>query len=263
MYESTLRPGYLVSLNTSVKGGVFYRKQLIEAAHLDDDGQERERWETERVVTDPKELEEAYKVRGKVRGLIGAVCARSAFGLLCPEDRKADLDEAVAQAEALAAEFNADASTVRIWVFVMTGWVASDDEEAARKITRELRMLMTDMTEGMQGLDVKRIRDAADRATSVGEMLTPEAQGRLQVAIETARKTARQIVKAGEQAAIEVDRSAIAKIEMARTSFLDLDTATPIEAPVAVAQRAIDFDASEGTVAAPSSSQAREIEVGA
>lgn len=219
----TLRPGLLVSLNTSIRGNVQYRKTQLEGTHRDDEGQERARWETERVITDPDEHERATKVRQRVRSLITGACAQSAFGLLCPEVNAEKLYAAIAEGREMVEAFNETANLTRMQVNVIYGRIAQDDVEAARAITGEIRSLMEDMRDGLEALDVKAVREACSKARGVGDMLSPEAKGRLEVAIEAARKAARQIVKAGEQAAIEVDRVTLAKIDMARTSFLDID----------------------------------------
>jgi len=88
---------------------------------------------------------------------------------------------------------------------------------------------MESMAEGMRNLDSDVIRDAANRARNIGQMLTPDVQERVQVAIDLARKAARQIVKAGETGAVEVDRVAIERIREARSMFLDLDEQAPIQ----------------------------------
>jgi uncharacterized membrane protein YkoI len=66
----------------------------------------------------------------------------------------------------------------------------------------------------------------------------------VKIAIEAARKAAREIVKAGEVAEIEVDRQAMRKITEQRTAFLDLDEAKEIAKPKARG-RAIDLEPAE------------------
>jgi hypothetical protein len=63
--------------------------------------------------------------------------------------------------------------------------------------------------------------------------------------VDAARGAARKIVKAGEDAAQEIDREAIKTITEARTAFLDIDT-EPAEtsAPVPVG-REVDIDENE------------------
>jgi hypothetical protein len=223
--QTTLKPGLLVSLNTTITGNVQYRRVDIEPEHILENGETTfARWETAKTVFDAKEDERARKVRSKVRSTIAAVCCESAFGLLCPLTKREDLKKAEADALALAEEFNATATLSRVNVFLMSGEIAADDVEAVTKINRQVRDLIDAMADGVQRLDVDAVRDAADRARSVSGMLTDDARARVAVAIKTARDAARKISKAGEEAAQEIDRVAIRKISEARTAFLDLDT---------------------------------------
>jgi vacuolar-type H+-ATPase subunit H len=107
------------------------------------------------------------------------------------------------------------------------------------------------MVEGIKNLDVTSVRDAADRARDIGRMLTPDAQARIGDAIEAARAAARKIVKAGEQAAQEIDQRNVQRITEARTAFLDLDPAAEVAAPVEEA-RALDFEPTPERTIAPS-----------
>lgn len=229
----TLRPGLLVSLNTSIKGNVHYSKVDLEATHLDVNGEERAKWETERVITDPAEHDAAVKLRNQISNSVRAVCSQSAFGLLCREDNKQILTDAIDTARRLADEFNESASLTRISVNILYGRIAQDDVEAVRAIASELRDLMSDMQDGLATLNVKAVRDAANKARAIGEMLSDDAKSRLDVAITAARGAARQIAKAGETVGVAIDKRAIAQIDMARTSFLDIDIdAADIKAPV-------------------------------
>lgn len=241
--SSTLRPGLLVSLKTSVTGNVQYARTVIERDHLTDGGERKARWETARTVKDAAEFEKAQEARAKASSLVRAVCAYSAFGLLCPETSGDDLEKAIATARELAEEFNATAAITRVNVYVLTGRIAPDDVEAVRAINSEVRDLLTAMETGVRNLDVKVIREAAGKARSLGAMLSPDASSRIGEAIDAARTAARRIVQAGETAAVEVDRTALRKLVEARTAFLDIDEVAEVKAPEA-AGRAIDFEPS-------------------
>lgn len=238
---STLRPGLLVSLKTSVTGNVQYAKQEIEPDHKTEEGKRRAKWETERVIDDPEEHERATKTRSKCLSLIASVCARSAFGMLCAEIDRDKLDKAIAEARKLADEFNASASLTSVKVYVIIGRIAADDVEAVKAINSEISGLLTEMRDGLEKLDVKAVREAANRAKNVSQMLSYDAQSRVATAIELARKSARDIVAAGEEASMEIDRATIARLTEARTSFLDFDDQRAIAAPV-VSARAVDLE---------------------
>jgi hypothetical protein len=234
----TLRPGLLVNMFTKVDGNVTYHNIDRDVKRLD--LTEVTDIHTRKQVSDVEEQERATKARTKIRGLILSVCVSTAFSnmLLCPDDtvevkdadgnvsevkREQLLLEAIAEGRRLAEEFNATARTTRIAFYCITGRIAQNDVETVRAITGEIRQLMDDMQQGLKALDVKAIRDAANKATETGKLLTPEAGSRLDTAIKASREAARKIAKAGEQAAKQVDRQALAKVKMARNSFLDID----------------------------------------
>lgn len=242
MQTSILRPGLLVSLRTSIKGNVKYSTTELEAEHITPEGEERARWETERTVRDPEEQKRALKARSLARSAVQTVCSHSDFGLLCLVENRAKLDVAIAKAEGIAREFNADAEVSQLRVNVIIGEVAPDDARAIRAINQEIRDLMDSMAQGLATLDVQKVRDAANKATSVGKMLEPNAKASVERALGIARKAAREIVKAGETGAIEIDQVAIQRLTEARTAFLDLDEVPEVQAPEAAAPVAVDFE---------------------
>lgn len=237
---STLRPGLLVSLKTSMQGNVRYTTREIEADHLEEDGARKAIWETNRVIEHPREHEEGTQARAKARSLIAGVCSPSSFGLLCPASDGDKLSAAIEAAREVADAFNRRANITRVLVYVIVGRVASDDVEAVRAINSEVRDLMTAMETGLKALDVKVVREAANKARALSAMLSPLAAERAQVAIETARSAARRIVKAGETAALEIDEATLRRIRESRTAFLDLDDGAEVQEPT-IAGRALDF----------------------
>jgi hypothetical protein len=181
-------------------------------------------------------------VRSEAGAYIRNVCAKSAFGLLCPEIEKPNLDAAMARARARITSFNAEAKLSWISLNVIAGRIAADDVEAVKAINSEVAKLMALMQDGIRNCDAKAVRDAANKAREVGQMLTGTAQARVKLAIDTARDAAKAIVKAAESSSKEIDRVAIAKITEQRTAFLDLDGGgTDVAAPAAEG-RAIDLD---------------------
>jgi uncharacterized protein with ACT and thioredoxin-like domain len=253
---STLRPGLLVSLKSSVTGNVSYIRRDLE--HENEKGKTYDKWETERTISDKKEWEAASQTRTAARIAITKVCARSAFGLLCPEERADEYEAAVVEARNIVEAFNEKAKLTRVQIFAIAGRIAPDDVEAVRAINSEVRDLMESMQEGLKNLDAKVVRDAAMKAKQIGSMLNPDAQARIQIAIDAARASAREIVRAGETGAKAIDKATIRKITEQRTAFLDLDGATEIAKPVGKS-RAVDFtpedDAAETRAAKPTTKQ--------
>lgn len=243
-FLTPIRPGILVSLQTSVRGNTRYRKHTIEGKHTGELGEELERWETTRIVSDPEEQKAASEVRNKARYMVSKICATSTFGLICPEERADELADAIAEARELAADFNRSAVFTRVGVHVLSGRIARDDVEAVEAIASEVRGLMRDMEAGIAALDVKAVRAAADKARNLGQILTADARQQVEVAVQTARSAARRIVKAGETAAAAIDEAAIKAISTARTQFLDWDEdAAPAVARPDFDGRALDLEA--------------------
>lgn len=240
LQASTLRPGLLVSLKTSICGNTTYQKTVIEADHVTPTGAKIAVWETTRKVVDPTEHERATKARGEARNIIVSVCSQTAFGLLCPEDKAGKLEEAIARARDVAETFNNTAIVSRLGVYIITGRVAQDDVEAVRAINSEVRDLMDSMNAGIKNLDVKAVRAAAAKARGLGQMLSSDASEKIKVAIAVARQTARKIAKAGEGSSQEIDLETVKKIESQRVAFLDLDDQHDIAVP-AETGRAVEF----------------------
>ena len=210
VFESTLRPGMLVSLKTSITGlNVNYKRRVLEAEHITDGGQLQAKWETDKLVLDAAEHDAANKARADARNAIAAACVQSDFGLLCPQDRADKLKDATEKANGIIAAFNATAKLSNISVYVMTGKIETMDREAIRAIHSEVRDLLMDMASGIQRLDVKMTRDAANKARALLAMLVEAPAASLEVAIDFARDAARAIVKDGNAGAVGVEAIAV------------------------------------------------------
>jgi hypothetical protein len=248
----------LVSLKTSLSGNVRYVVNVIEPAHVESDGALHQTHETEKTIFDPAEHELAIKVRGKASSLIRGQCAKSEFGLLCPQGREANLDAAIDEARALVRDFNANANVTRIAVNVVVGRFEQDDARAVRAINSEIADLLATIETGIGKLDAEAVRKAASKARDVGRLLNPTASAKLDEAIKLARKTASRIIEAGENAAAEIDASVLRSLAGARTAFLDLDDA--VEAPVApAAAPAVQLDIEDAPYANLDDSQDRVV----
>lgn len=237
-----LKPGILVSLKTHSAGNRSYTKQDLERAHIAENGVERSRWNTTKIVFDPAEAKLAGQITSKARYTITKLCADTAHGPLCPSERRAELYEAIAEARAMCEEFNATAVFSRIEVNVICGEVVADDVEAARSLFAETERLMTDMQAALEALDTKKIQQLCSKALNMGQMLSPEANANIVAAVNIARTARKKIVAAGEQAAIQIDRRAIEALGVVRSSFLDFGEASEVEIVAEHTARAVDFD---------------------
>jgi hypothetical protein len=251
MQTTIIRPGLLVSLKTTVRGGVTYQKRTIEADHAR--GAARvATWETTREIADADEHAAAIVARGKARTAVTRVCCASTFGLLCPQARESELRAAIEEAQAIANTHNGAAKCTRLEVFAITGRIADNDEQAARAISSEVRDLIAAMETGVRAADPEAIREAANKARALAGMLSPDAQTAVSKAIADVRSIARDIVrrveKQGEQAASIVQGLKLESLQAARFAVLDLSDSSELDAgdSLPLAGRALDFEPETG-----------------
>ena len=266
MRADILKPGLLISLGSSIDGGVSYDRSNRETLPSEN-GEERVKWDTERLTRDPQEHAKAVSVRSLVCNTIERLCVKTRHGvLLCPEEKESDLDDAIEEAQGIASEFNSGATYTSVSLTVYKGRIEETDEANTRQIVREIQGLLSQMERGVIKLDAAGIRRAANRARELGQILSDEDQERVGAAITSARKAARTISKrlekGGEEAAAVADAikrmRAVAPIETARFAFLDeadprfagLDDTEPTLAeqmPSVGVQRFADLDLESNT----------------
>lgn len=236
-----LKPGLLVSLKSSIKGGVAYTRKDLEGT----EGAKLERWETTKIVDDPEELERATKVRGRCRSLITSICTNTQFGLICAVADEADLDQAILDSRASAEAFNETAKTIHVDVFVLRGRIAESDNEATRAIASEMKGILDEIKQGIADCNANDIRHAANRARAIGKMLDEETGKKVTEAIAQARAAAREIVKqvsaGADKTTVVLDTIKMELIDTARYAFLDLEeSATEGEAMPSISPKDLD-----------------------
>lgn len=224
---TTIRPAILVSVRSTVSGGVSYERQDLNADSPSDGSVVVNRWETTKTVQDPVEHEAATKARSAALRGIRKLCTLTGFGLLCPLASEEELDKAIRESREIVMAFNAKATHTRINVNTLKGKIATSDAEAARAILSETAEMIEAMDKAIDRMDVKAIRDLATKANGMSTMVSPELSDRVTAAVDTARKAARMIVqrveKKGEDAAVVLADIQRGNIQRARMAFLNLE----------------------------------------
>jgi hypothetical protein len=189
-------------------------------------------------IIKPEDVERAIKARGKASSLVRAVCVPSSFGLICPLHKGAEFDEAVKEAKQIVDEFNRTAEWTKIGIYVLKGEIASSDEEAIRAISSELVSLVEEMQTGIDKLDVKTIRDAANKARKLQAALGDEQSKILNEAVVQARTAARQILKRiekeGERIDVVMGDIKRNELDRARAAFLDYSESEEVQSVPAI-----------------------------
>lgn len=258
-----LQPGILVGLKTEERGGTRRESERQAAPSIDeigavlpagaDETARVERRETTTVTLDPEEYKRALEARNAARGRITKICTLTPFGLLCPRSREGELDAAIGEAERLVREFNQGARFSRVDVFAIKGYIADNDEKAARGIANEIAELLASMKAGVEARDPEAIRAACRKAQALQSMIDEQAGERVSVALAAARSSAREIAKTikdkGHANVIMVTDGNKRILDELRASFAVIDlpgegeTAPSGEplAPVATAEIDIDL----------------------
>lgn len=244
---TTLRPGVLVSIKTSVTGNASSTKEAIEPEHKTRSGATRAVWNTTRIIADADEYKKAEAVRLQARVMVVQVCNKTPSGfLLCPENQIEKLTLTIAEAERKVAEFNRRARLTRVSFYPFTTQIVQDDVKAVRAIKSDVRELIKEMAAGIKECKPQDARKAASNLKRVVGMLPANIAEKAKSAIDAARAAATKLVKAGEDAAEAIDREAIKKINQARTAFLDTDEdeapAVATTAVVTQAPRQLDIE---------------------
>ena len=242
MNKFTLRPGWLVSLSSRVSGGVAYeRTNLV----VEDDFS---KWETTKKIDDPEERKAAEEIRGKARYLISSKCSKTDFGLICSDANEPDLDEAEVQARALCLEFNKTARFSSVSIRVLRGRIEQNDAKAAKAVVEEIKLLVDEMNQGIVNADPEAIREAADKASKMSNILSAEKSQAVGEAVAAARKAAntinKRVLKNGEDATKVLADIQIGAIEKARMAFLDMSDDLDVEELPAVV-RSVEIDEAE------------------
>jgi hypothetical protein len=229
MATQILKPGLLVSLKTTIRGGITYKREDY-GTRVDAD-REISAWETTRTIANREEYARAVKVRGAAVQTIRRVCSVTSFGLLCPTGEIQALDAAIVGARALADAFNSGAIHSRIDVYVMRGEIVDSEGEATRAIAAEIADLLAQMEAGIGRLDVKSVRDACNKAREISTALEATGRAPVQRAIDAARRAARQIAKRvekrGERAGAVLRSLRLDPIMAARFAFVAISNEEP------------------------------------
>ena len=251
-----LKPGRLVGLKTRVAGLTTYARAYSDAPeHLAPDGGKATRIITDKVVSDVAENERGVKARGKASSLMRAVCQKTDFGLLCPEDRLPELDAAIDAARAVVAEFNATAEHGMIVMRVIKAVIPRDDADTARAIVDEAQVLIDEITSAVANADVNKIREACNTARQLEGLFEAQHAGVLSAAVLAAREVANTVAKAVRDARKRLDKQgaeltseaekqiaaatastcATSSINAARFAFASLGAALDDDAPTLAA----------------------------
>lgn len=242
MQRLTLKPSVLVAASLTRTGGVSYAREVLNESQ-DDDHEIRE-WKTTRDVPKLSQLKKAEAVASQCRRLLGEVCYRTSFGLVCAKEREPQLLDAATQIRQLVEQANLELNGIRLHVSLVRGEIVSDDRAAAAEaILQDLAGFFTELQGAVEGCDVKKIRQTLATMRGVEQLLEPGQSETLQAAVKAAKHAAGQIAKEVEKKGREISEVVqeldLSAIDVARTMFLEFEPARPVE-PVPPAAEVVE-----------------------
>jgi len=158
----TIPPGFLVISKIEMRGGIHYERDDVDE-YFEDDIRKIKEWNTKSIIDDVDERAEAIKTISTMRRTIGAICANTKVGMLCPAEKKTQLYEAVTEIKELAKEFNSTASTVEISPWFGIAKVKEDNQTVIEAIAGQVAEVCTRVDEALTISDLAALRKAPRR----------------------------------------------------------------------------------------------------
>lgn len=248
---TTLIPGLIVPLSIPVRGGRTNEREDLDSGQEEDGATFRE-YKTRTTIHNPEEMERATQIAGRARNLIRRVCCATPVGhLICPQGSESALFEAMKEARAIIAAFNATAETCEVIFSCIPCRIVDNREEAVQGIEREISRLLEDLDTATKAGNVAEIRKLATQARAVekmiGETEASEARNDFDEAIKSARLVAKKVAKATRNSAKTAEeviggildkQDHLSPIAKARLLFVPAETVDAVvegEAPVPLA----------------------------
>lgn len=244
-----LKASYLISVTTSIKGGVEYHR--VELEHTSEGSRQTERWETKKVIRDVEEHEAASEARKNIRNKLASCCATTPFGLICQEGDYPKMEEAIKEANRIRDEFNAGATSTRLRVSILPVRFTTDDAEAVRSIRRETERLLGDLERATRAGDPEEIRKVTADAVQMSRVIDEDSPVAPAVAdaVKEARQVARQVrarvIKKGEELETVLSEQTFAAVTSARQVLDDMGDVETATAPVEVGRAILDLPPQE------------------
>lgn len=209
---AVVKPGLLVVIKSSVRGGAEYDRREMSTDDVDPAGAEQVRaWATVQRVFDPDELAGAKAVRGRAVGWLWARVAQTPYGLVVTDDRVHAFDAALAKARAAVDAFNGGARHVRVTLRVLKTRLLLEEAAAAFEEAAEEAVEELDARDFKTAEDVEEIRKVADRAADFAAVLRGDLAERVLAKIREARAAATAAAKEVRGDAPAADRPAKSK----------------------------------------------------
>ncbi len=154
-------PGTLVTETVSIRGGVHYDREY-EQSYFDDKAQIRE-WKTVSRVENVKERAVAQNLRTKIYTMIRQHCVKTPVGLICPDEKKDALNQALLDVDVERDKFNDLATTCRVVTHHACFPVKADNYRTLAAIMDQIADVATRVNQAVTTDDLETLRQAPRR----------------------------------------------------------------------------------------------------
>jgi hypothetical protein len=157
----SIKPGILVAGKIYLKGGIRYKREYS-PSQLDNNTLVRE-WNTVAIVEDIKEREEADRVRSSIYSKLRRVCVHTHIGMICPLEKKEELEKTLEEANFARTEFNNKANTCSLEVYYALFELKSDNAEVLSAIASQVQEGLEKVNSAIKMEDLRAINLAPKR----------------------------------------------------------------------------------------------------
>lgn len=205
-----LPPCLMLAVKVSRSGGQHYIRRGEEKLDPKKDGEQRTRYETEKVIDNQDEFKEATSLQSKAKYAAGKLGVHGPLGIVVPKRRQDDVEQYRNEWRQIFREFNSRSNTTRIRFSCMVFGVRGDNIQELQAVLDELRDGLADMEEAYRNADPGSIRDVVKRMNGFADILPERVATKVELAVKAAKKKAKTVAKAEKR--VERLRAKIAKV---------------------------------------------------
>jgi len=179
MEITNLNASYAVALHVSLIGGISYKRDYKEST-VRNDGAEIRKWETESVVLDKEERNEATKLKSRIYNLVDKATVKTLLGPVCQKEKREALEKALEEVDKVQEDFNNEARTCHLDVHYAIFSISPGDPMMVKVVADQVISATQDIEEALTLQDRLALNRVPKRFLgnhSPGEiMLLPETE---------------------------------------------------------------------------------------
>lgn len=164
------------------------------------DGSEDATWEGKRHYKNRQEAQQADRIYAQARSKLRSVCLRTDLGFICPESKKAELDQAIEAARKVVEDANAGFQYCHVNFRVVLLELKPANEDGVAILRESLERTTKAVQEALADFDVKKARTLLATTKQFMDVLADPASKQALITVrEEARKVAAEVANVVKQ----------------------------------------------------------------